>query len=185
MGNIGFSVHIYFELLDTKPFRISKKRGEIFSEIPNLDVLSDDLILLECSDVKRTLTTPILEKLRKGVKGSTPHVQKFKFIDVKAENVSKTQKSNPTKTYKSRTPKAGDTTPKSLIRRPNEAINEPMEVTEISKSTITVKRELPKCTPKKVRFNDYSVKSVLGENDINHSHYKIEIPGEKVVQGPR
>ena len=96
--------------------RITKQKSELLQEIPNLDVLSEDLVLLDHADVKRILITPLAAKLKK------PKTPKPDQAKTPKPDTTRTPKSDPTKTPKSKTPRAADPmkTPKARPKKLSE-----------------------------------------------------------------
>ena len=142
---------------NTNITRMTKHKKELLPSVPTLDVLSEDLVLVDCSDVWRTLQTPLLDKLIKKpnttVQGTgsspSPAVIKTEPIVKKEAELVKTPKVTPQRTPKAKTTKGPSQvtkTPKSGQKKTGESIAEVVE----SSTVVYVNSPTAKPTPKKL-----------------------------------
>ena len=131
--------------------RVTKSKKDIENIVLNMDVLSDDILFLECSDVTRILQVPLFDKIKTPLlkkncetnKASKPSTGK---VYVKTENIIKSPNSFISRSdCKSKTPKSFDSkTQKSGMKKlqKNKAVHNAVIETDDSNPGTKIDKDL-------------------------------------------
>ncbi|XP_063684741.1 uncharacterized protein LOC134818940 isoform X3 [Bolinopsis microptera] len=147
---------------NTNVTRITKQKKELRLNVPCLDVLSEDIVLVDYNDVWRTLQTPLLDRLKKPntiiqepvtPKAGTAAVTAAELMIKMETEQMKTPKAASQRTPKSKTPKG---TPQ-MSKTPKSGHKKLAEIkAEVIEGTVEMKP-----TPKKVIVGKAKAKKIL------------------------